>query len=496
MSGNGLCYLNSKKSVLLLTIAFLMCLIGPALLHSQTYSIHEKDKNPISPYGSSPALSPPDTDGEDADDCGSMSVENLPLPFSLVQEGVGLPLAQSEPVEAGFPYNFYYGNLHSHSTFTDGGLAADPGRCRSSQYCRGDVFPGDAFAYARDRGLHFLSVVDHNHLFDCHASLCQPWFPSGCVWNAQQVRGKYQQGLQAAQAATIDNTFVAIYGIEFGVLTTPTDGHVNIFDASVLFNWEDNSNPDYPGTGQFYDVFVGRSDYQGLYAAAQNQGVVGSFNHPRSVQEFNNFDFTPEGKNVMVGLEVANGPAFCTAEDQSCGGTRYAGDYQFAGSDKFQYALGVGFRVAPFASQDNHCFNYGFSTANRTVVLANSLTKSEVMTALQQRHVFATFADDRAQLVFSALDNTYIMGDTFSNSGPLTFHISVRNSVSPIDEIRVYKGIPESRSSPQIICSRFDTTDVDDCVLFGTPGEWYVYVYVKERNGAELWSAPMWITGN
>lgn len=297
----------------------------------------------------------------------------------------------------------------------------------------------------------------------------------------------------AAQAATIDGQFVGIYGVEFGTLTAPTDGHVNVFDAPGLPNWEDNTNPDYPGTGPFYDAFVDRSDYRGLYATARDWGVVASLNHPRSTQEFNNFDFTPEARDVVMGIEVANGPAFCTTDNETCVGTRYAGDNIF-GVDRFQWALGIGFRVAPLASQDNHCTNYGFATANRTVVLARALTKSDLLTALQQRHVYATFGDNQAQLVFSALDNTYIMGDSFTHSGPLTFHISVNNQASPVDEIRVYKGVPESGQLPRTICRRFNTSTVDDCQLFRTPGQWYVYVYVKESNGAEIWSAPMWIT--
>ena len=33
--------------------------------------------------------------------------------------------ASEPPFEAGYPYNFYYGSLHSHTTYSDGGHPND-----------------------------------------------------------------------------------------------------------------------------------------------------------------------------------------------------------------------------------------------------------------------------------------------------------------------------------------------------------------------------------
>jgi hypothetical protein len=436
-------------------------------------------------------------------------IVNSKLDKSLLQKrkSAGPVAHNARPIEAGFPYNFYYGNFHSQSNASDGGLAQD---CRSNLLCRAGLGPAQAYDVARNvAGVDFFGITDHNHQFDC-SNYYRAGVPT-CQMDPALVLQKYQDGLAAAQVATQDNTFVAVYGLEFGITTRDPvrgdiNGHVGVLEAPVLFNWEEHRSG-----GSCYDVFVGRSDYAGLYAAAEQNpsdwGPILILNHPNSIHEFSDFALDDNAVDAVVGIEVVNGPAFSTAMDQSDRGTHYDGDNVYCtpscpGCDprcafsahRYMWALSKGFRVAPYASQDIHCNNYGVSTANRTVVLAPSLTKDNIMTALRQRHVYATAKDNNLQLIFSANNNAYIMGDQFVNSGPIRFHVSV-NDPDPgemVSEIRVYVGTPGSERAPSVL--RTSTSSPFDFTVSLFPGEQYVFVYVIQADGSEAWSAPMWVT--
>lgn len=333
--------------------------------------------------------------------------------------------------------------------------------------------------------------------------------PYTCRLDPATVRGKYQSGLSLAQAATEDGAFVAVYGEEFGVTTLPTDGHVGVLESPVLFNWEEHQS------GSCYDVFVGRSKYTDLYTAMVNNpspwGPMGILNHPAGAREFNYFELNEAGKDAVVGIEVVNGPAFSDSEAFSCGGTHYDGDNVFClescrpdctlacnlSQHHFMSALNKGFRVAPFASQDNHRNNFGTSTGNRTVVLANALTKDELMNAVRARHVFATSRDSNAQLAFMTADGARIMGDSFRATSPVNFHASVRHPDGRdlVQELRVYIGYPGLGRVPSL--ARTSNRSTYDFSLTFRSGDYaYVFIYVKQTDGSELWSAPMWITVN
>src|SRR5262249_56406208 len=97
---------------------------------------------------------------------------------------------------------------------------------------------------------------------------------------------------------------------------------------------------------------------------------------------------TANGLAIMRGLAVISGPYNQLGTSFADAGSRYAGPK--ASTDIYQYALARGWKVGPEAHADNHCYNYGNSTRNRTVVLASSLSKASVMDALQKRRFYAS----------------------------------------------------------------------------------------------------------
>src|ERR1051326_1138956 len=295
---------------------------------------------------------------------------------------------QHAPLEAGFAYNFYYGSTHSHSNWSDGGQPTT--NCTSGNtYGSGTFAPADVFNYARNTALlDFWVVNEHNHLInDASATNDAP------VTEAK-VRQRYQNGLAAANTATVSGSFVAMYGMEWGVTTNGDQGHVTFIETPKLFGWESCStcngpNPECtPGTNCYFDVFTPkRFGYLQAYAAAvanpSSAGALGIFNHP-SAGEFDNLAFNADADNAMQGMAVRSGLAFTTATDcanTNVGATDYTGQWLAA--------LNKGFHLAPAADHDSHCDNYGVGLPTRTVYLAPSPPKANLTAAERARHFFA-----------------------------------------------------------------------------------------------------------
>jgi len=141
--------------------------------------------------------------------------------------------------KAQLPYHVFYGNLHSHTSYSDGQLT-----------------PIDAYTYARDSaGLDFHAVTDHME---------------------QLSSTEFTQMQAHAAQATTDGSFIAIFGYEW---SSPYYGHVNVFNTTEM-----PSVMTYTSWSGFRNWLLERPD-----AFAQ-------FNHPGDEDYFNNwYDFEYKG---------------------------------------------------------------------------------------------------------------------------------------------------------------------------------------------------------
>lgn len=139
-------------------------------------------------------------------------------------------------------FQVYYGNLHSHTSYSDG-----------------EQTPWDAYVYAKDvAGLDFLAVTDHME---------------------QLSSSEYTQIQSSAQLSTVNGTFVGIAGYEW---SSPYYGHVNVFNTTEM-----SSVLTYSNWSGFRDWMMERPD-----AFAQ-------FNHPGDESYFNNwYDFEYKGEQT------------------------------------------------------------------------------------------------------------------------------------------------------------------------------------------------------
>lgn len=377
-------------------------------------------------------------------------------------------------VEPTFPYQFFYGNTHAHTNWSDGGMPNTD--CVSGRYgYAGGAQPTDAFSYAKSTGsIDFLAVVEHNHLMQEACSAC----------TASDVLVRYAGGFDAARNATVAGSFVGLWGMEWGVISG--GGHVNIYNQQSLMSW----------LGEPFDVEVPKSDYQTLYnALASHQGSLGSygtFNHPNST-DFGSWARSASGDSVMRGLAILSGPAFSTSTSFTPGGTTYAARYN--------QALSYGWKVAPESHQDNHCWNFGSSTPNRTVALvpnATAFDQASLLAAMNARRIYA--AQDRdAQLRWGTADGAHVMGESFAASSPLAVRAAVSDPAGEgVQKIEIYGGragtVAVPGAAPTVVASVLSSDTLDAQLSPATAGEeWYYYIVAVQSDGDTIWSAPMWI---
>ncbi len=383
--------------------------------------------------------------------------------------------AQAAGLDASFPYQFFYGNTHAHTNWSDGGMPVTD--CVSGRYgAAGGAEPVDAFNYAKTNGsIDYLAIVEHNHLMQDACTTC----------TAEQIKSRYTSGFQAAQTATVPGSFVGLFGMEWGVISG--GGHINVYNQAQLMAW----------TGEPYHVLVDHSNYQQLYTAMKNnQGLLGSyatFNHPQA-GDYGSYARSADGDAVVRGLSILSGPAFSTSTTFTPGGTTYV--------PRFNEVLSYGWKIAPESHQDNHCQNYGSSTPNRTVALipnGTTFDQQSLVSAYGARHFYS--AQDRdVQLAYRTADGARIMGDSFGASAGVGINVQVSDPAGEaVQKIEIWGGRAGTNAAPgaaaAIVASNLSSTSLAATLAPRTTGEeWYYYVIAVQADGNIVWSAPMWIT--
>jgi trimeric autotransporter adhesin len=355
-------------------------------------------------------------------------------------------------------YNFYFGNLHSHSWYSDGNQDQDTATYKQPV--------AKAFQYGRTvaNNLNWLAVTDHNHSLSLNMTMSR--------WRA---------GNAEADTANKDGIFVGFYGQEWGTLATGK-GHSLVLGTNKLFGWQ---------TG-LYDVYVPQNDYStantSLWRKVLDNGGFIYLAHPSS-DDFNNIaasSYSPMIDSVLKGVAVKSGKATSTNITQT--------DPSTSNYESFYHnLLKIGYHVAPTSDQDNHNTNFGMSNQQRTVVLATSLTRTNIVNALRNRNVYGS-EDNNMQVKFEV--GPHIMGDIYSYPSPFTIKVKVTDATSgdAVSSIQIRSGVPGSGTAPTTLAS---VTNVDSLVYIvnqtvGTTK--YYYIYVLQADGQRAWTAPMWIT--
>ena len=345
-------------------------------------------------------------------------------------------------------YQHYYGNLHSHTSYSDG-----------------TGTPAGAFDYARNTAptpLDFLAVTEHNH--------------SG----AGMSLASYPLLQNEATAANDDGNFVAIYGQEWGIIST--GGHANVFESPKLFGWE-------PGN---YDVFVAEGNYTGLYSAYVANPPSGGLPkviewcHPSS-GDFNGYAVTTDGQNTVSLMAMGSGPAFSTSTTESDAPSTTGNEALF------QDALRKGFRVSPTIDQDNHNATWGAATQGRTVALASGKTLSQIMGALAARRAYASM-DHNTQVLLSV--EGHAMGEAWTVAQGPRFALQVNDPDvgSGVAQIELLRGITGA-SNAVVVASSLGNSSFAwrELQSFPVGTEAHYYARIRMNNNAQVWTGPVYV---
>ena len=352
-------------------------------------------------------------------------------------------------------YNYYYGNLHAHTSYSDGNQDS-----ASSLITK----PIQAFNYAKNsQHIDFYGVSEHNHA-------------------SAGMKSKYafHQGVADANAATIDGSFVALYGMEWGVISG--GGHVMIYGIDSLFGWDSN----------LFDVYTPQSDYTTLWKKIiARPNSFAYLCHPSSSDYGNilNTAVNINADSAIIGMAGRSGPAFST-------NTSYTNPSTSDYISQYNMALARGYHVGVGLDHDTHNSVFGRSQNGRLVVLAESLTKAHIMDAMKKMRFYCS--DDWNVKVDFQIKNQP-MGSIITQSGVPTLSISVSDAdvAESVASIKIYHGITGSGTSPTLLTTATSTANfVYTHSTVANNTKHYYYLLITQADGNKIWSSPIWYNRN
>ena len=357
-------------------------------------------------------------------------------------------IGNSNVVVAG-PLNFYFGNMHAHSSYSDGN--AD----------NTTLIPADDYAFAKNSlCFDFLGLSEHNHLA------------------AGMHLADWQPGRTQAATATT-STFVGMYGMEWGVISG--GGHVIVYGMDSLVGWD-------PGN---YQIYVPKSVYKGtggLFDIINRHGnnALAYMAHPNSTDynDLLNGTYDLQADNAVVGSAVESGPAFSTNITYSNPAT------SMSYLSYYKNMLSKGYHLGPTIDHDNHNLTFGRTTKSRLVVMAPDLTENSLLDAMRKMRFYAS-QDCNAKITYRV--NSEEMGSIVTKAGApvITLGSVTSNTVASVN---VMYGVPGSGTAATIL-----TTIANGSFSFTDNGlanlsQRYYYLDITETDGSRIVTAPIWYT--
>ncbi len=327
-------------------------------------------------------------------------------------------------------YSFFFGDIHNHSTFSDG---------------IGD--PNEAYRYAReDAELDFFGLSDHENKL------------TNSEWD---LLGTY------ADTHNKDGEFVALRGFEW---TSKYHGHVTVIATEeICYSGDKDSDT-------FSELLEWLDDTDG----------IAFLNHPgrEGRKEFNRLATEPSNK--VVGMELFNKGDNFNNGPNGKDGYYYNNGYYADDADKsyFDEANTMGWKLGAYGGGDHHGYHWGDSTDYRVAVLALSNTREHILAAFRDRRMYSTL-DKNLQLSFELDD--YPMGSTISAGFyPLSIRVEDPNNEIFTKVVLIQDGIQINEWSINDV-----SVTINEQILV-TAGSNY-YVKITQADGDEAISSPIFI---
>lgn len=356
--------------------------------------------------------------------------------------------------------NYYYGNLHSHSGYSDG---------NKDSLTTSVSKPSGDYTFAK-ASLHFnfLGISEHNHYSSNN--------------NPGMIRTSYAQGLAQAASANQDGTFLCLYGMEWGTISN--GGHVVIYGFNQLIGWETSA----PGlVGPNYDIFNAKTDYIGLFRLVNNNPNAFCYLAHPQWSDYNSLTtsaYSSMCDSAIVAVPFRSGDAFSTFTNYS---DYPAGDY----FTYYKKMLSMGYHVGMSYDHDNHYLTFGRNNAGRLVIMAPALTQVNLYSAMKNMHFYGS-DDWNAKLDFKI--GTSIMGDSTSGvTAPTINFVHNDDDGELADTIRIWSGVEGSLAYPTVVKTVAGNNTASYTDVSQAPGtNKYYFVEVRQADGDYIISSPIW----
>ncbi|MEW9124043.1 MAG: 5'-nucleotidase C-terminal domain-containing protein [Thermotaleaceae bacterium] len=336
-------------------------------------------------------------------------------------------------------YNFYYGQLHSHTNFSDG-----------------QGTPEQAYTWARDNGkADFFAVTDHSNWFDKESDRSNETITDV----SQSTSSEWKTLNELADTFTEDEKFVGIAGFE--MTWSDGTGHINTFNTP----WFASRSNSAMTLQAYYDKIKEWPE------------SISQLNHPgKTFGDFKDFGYySPDVDKVVQLIEVGNG-------EGPIRGSGYFPSYEY-----YTRALDKGWHVAPANNQDNHKGQWVTANEARTVVLAPSLSRENVYNAIRDLMVYST--EDK-NLEISYKINGMPMGTILSDVNTLNFEIKIEDPDLD-DAIGKVSIIADGGA---VVASKIFDSNIAEW-NFELDSEYaYYYVRVDQADRDIAVTAPIWTT--
>ena len=350
----------------------------------------------------------------------------------------------------------YFGQLHSHTTYSDGSGSLDT----ALEYF--ESLPESA-------NVQFVAFTDHSNYFDSTsaANPADAVNDKSLMTDASRKLWEEYKGKAAAFNAE-HRDLVAIAGFEMTWSGGP--GHINTFDSDGLVS---RNNADLNNKS-------GDAGMKLYYESINKGDSLSQFNHPGTTfGNFTDFSYWDEETDDHIFLvEVGNG-------EGQIGRGGYYPSYE-----EYILALDKGWHVAPTNNQDNHKGLWGNANDARDVILADSFGEEAIYNAIRELKVYAT-EDKNLELRYTM--NGFDMGTIFDEDNtPETLKPEITFYDS--DETDKIKTVEIVANGGTVVKAWDDMDEIASGRLTAElePDYSYYFVRVTEEDGDIAVTAPVW----
>ena len=349
--------------------------------------------------------------------------------------------------------NHYFGNIHSHSSYSDGNKDSATSLMTK---------PIQNFLYAKE-SLHtdFYGISEHNH--------------EGAGMRSANY---FNQGLRDADSATIDGEFIAMYGMEWGVISS--GGHILLYGFDSLCGWDFGNS----------EIYIPQADFTKLWKTINRKpGTFAYLAHPQSGDYGGIFNsiVNPTADSAIAGMAIRSGPAFSTNSSYS---NPSSGNFL----SRYNDALKRGYHIGVGLDHDTHNSVFSRQSAGRLVVMSPILNRTEIIEGIRRRRIYSS-DDWNTKVNFSV--NGLPMGSIVENSVNAEIFVNVIDpDAEQISSITIYYGVPGSGINPTVLTSINNTSILSYTHTISNNTSFYYYVYIIQADGDKIWSSPIWYSRN